>query len=81
MTDDAARAAAREKAQQAAAQRREREANWKRLILVGTLAGFSAFFGIVAVQDTPADAVAPVLENADDQPRQVVVPRVRTRTS
>lgn len=80
-TDDVARAASRENARRVAAHRREREANWKRLILIGTIAGFSTFFGIVAVQDALTDAAESIVETADDQPQQVVVPRIRTRTS
>jgi hypothetical protein len=83
-TDTARREAAIARARQIAAERQERERNWKRLVLIGAFASFTAFSGIIASQDRPEG-------NTSDQPSlsapangrtpSVLVPRIRTRTS
>ena len=83
-TDVSARDTARAKARQAAAQRKEREKRWGRLLIVGAIASFVTFTGAIVSQEglsagnsNQSGLGAP----ADGQIRTVIVPRVRTRSS
>lgn len=84
MTDVSARDIARAKARQAAAQRKEREMRWRRLLVIGAIASFATFTGVIVSQEglsagnpNQSELGAP----AGGQIRTVIVPRVRTRSS